>query len=51
MKGDDQLCRLPVLPHLQAARGDGDASGDGRPADAIYLADGDLAQVQVASHG
>ena len=48
VQGDDQLLHLPVLPHLQTAGGDRDASGDGRTALAIHLADGDLAQVHVA---
>ena len=48
VQGDDQLLDLPVLPHLQTAGGDRDASGDGRTALAVHLADGDLAQVHVA---
>ena len=51
MQGDDQLCLQPVLPHLHAAGGDRDAGGDGRAADAVHLAPGQLAQVQVLSQG
>ena len=45
VQGDDQLCCLSVLLHLQAAGGGRDASGDGAPADPVHLADGHLAQV------
>lgn len=51
VQGDDKLCLQPVLPHLQAAGGDRDAGGDGWPTDAIHLAHGHLAQVQVVSQG
>ena len=48
VQGDDQLLHMPVLPHLQTGGGDRDASGDGRTALAVDLADGDLAQLHDA---